>query len=135
MSENSRTQSAGSRHWFWLGAAGLFVLASGVWVAVKPDVSPSRKARPPVPDTAEQPISPNVPPLVARAESVRPPPKKAAPPPPLPVAPPDDTGPIPPDPLEPQHGQNLEIRTLVTVGDLQLGLVGDARVRDERGLK
>jgi hypothetical protein len=40
------------------------------------------------------------------------------------------------DPFEPQDNQDAPIRTLVSVGDIQLGVVREAtRIRDEVGLK
>jgi hypothetical protein len=47
----------------------------------------------------------------------------------------DPTEHLPSDPFEPQDGEGPAIRTLVEVGDIQLGVVRDARVRDEQGLK
>jgi hypothetical protein len=40
------------------------------------------------------------------------------------------------DPFEPEDGKEPHIRTLVSVGDIQLGVVREsARIRDEAGLK
>ncbi|EAU70014.1 hypothetical protein STIAU_8348 [Stigmatella aurantiaca DW4/3-1] len=87
--------------------------------------------------------SPITPPPVVRRESPRPPPKQE-PPPPAPVEVTETpAAPVPPpgekvlvDPFEPQGDQDAPIRTLVAVGDIQLGVIREsARIRDEAGLK
>ena len=141
----------GLRHGLWMGAACLLVLAVGAWLAVRfgdPSPSPTGSSelldaeRPP--GTAEAPPvarldPPRPPPRKATPPPVNPPPREEAPPPPMPVgepvrpAPPPES--VPSDPFEPQDGQEPPIRTLVSVGDIQLGVVRNSRIRDEAGLK
>ncbi|HYO73130.1 MAG TPA: hypothetical protein VEU33_44410 [Archangium sp.] len=141
----------GSRHGLWLGAACLLVLAVGVslWIRFggSPDVRPPSAGqleveRPPV--RTEPPPAPAVTPPPVRRPPHVPPPPPAQPPPAAPAqvaetpAPP---GPPPQekvleDPFEPQDDQDAPIRALVSVGDIQLGVVREAtKIRDEAGLK
>lgn len=130
-----------ARHGLWLGAAGLLVLAVGAWLWTP-------LAKPEAPATVEPPVraAPPAPAVAARAEPPRPPPRTATPPPspapreaqpsqPAPTAAPPVEA-VVADPFEPEDGKEPHIRTLVSVGDIQLGVVREsARIRDEAGLK
>ncbi|WP_257461655.1 hypothetical protein [Archangium lipolyticum] len=135
----------GSRHGLWLGAACLLVLALGGWLAVRFGASPAPEAgsveRPPVKTVPPSEPLPVEPPPVVRREPPRPP--KQEPPPaasgdvaetPAPPAPPPEEE-VLADPFEPRGDQEAPIRTLVSVGDIQLGVIREsARIRDEAGL-
>jgi hypothetical protein len=149
---NSGLRFVGSRHGLWLGAVCLLVLAVGVWLAVRFGESPSvwppsagqlETQRPPVVTVPPPEPSSVTPPPVRRAPPSPPPPSRQ-PPPAAPVEvveTPAPSGPPPEDkvladPFEPQDDQDAPIRTLVSVGDIQLGVIREsARIRDEAGLK
>ncbi|HYO59726.1 hypothetical protein [Archangium sp.] len=142
-----------SRHGLWLGAACLLLLSVGVWISVRFGDSPAPEARSTERLEAERPpvkaVPPPEPPPVAAPPVVRrdpptPPPQQQPPPPAGPVEVTETPAPpVPPpaekvaaDPFEPQDDQDAPIRTLVSVGDIQLGVVREAtRIRDEAGLK
>lgn len=133
-----------TRHALWLGAAGLLVLAVGMWLAggtAGPETS--TPVTEPEPSTVEPRAA--APEPVPRAEAPRPPPPRPAAPPaaqesPAPQATPEPSSPpveaVVADPFEPEEGKEPHIRTLVSVGDIQLGVVREsARIRDEAELK
>jgi len=152
MGTNSGIRPVGFRHGLWLGAACLLVLAVGVWIALRfSEPSPvSAEFLEPIegvgaPSTTEFPPvvrgePPSHLPKKAGRPAPRPPAQKESPPPLSIVADaPERAEPsledAPSDPFEPREGQKPEIRTLVAVGDIQLGVVRNSRVRDEEGLK
>ena len=135
-----------SRHGLWLGAAGLLVVAVGAGTVVhftgpapapmELTAAPERPADPPV--ARVEP--PSAPPRKAVPPASTPPPRAEVPPVPEPVAAPEAAAPpaeaVSADPFEPEDGKDPHIRTLVSVGDIQLGVVREsARIRDEAGLK
>lgn len=146
---SSEFRFVGSRHGLWLGAACLLLLAVGasLWSRFggSPDVRPPSQLeaeRPPV-RTEPPPVPSVTPPPVRRPPHV-PPPPPAQPPPAapaqvaetLPAQPPPPVEKVSADPFEPEDNQDAPIRTLVSVGDIQLGVVREAtRIRDEAGLK
>lgn len=149
---NSGFRFVGSRHGLWLGAACLLVLAVGAWLSVRFGEAPAVRPPPAGQLEAERPPVQTVPPSEpssATPPPVRRPPPTSAPPPsrPPPAEPtqvvetPAPPGPPPEDkvladPFEPQDDQEAPIRTLVSVGDIQLGVIREsARIRDEAGLK
>lgn len=123
--------------WRSLWLIGLVGIIAGVWFAMRftasPPVRVTKSAEAIVPVTA-----------VALPDKT---PSNAAVPSSLPAAPsrpsasPEEGRPpsslrdLPADPFEPQGDQEPEVRTLVAVGDIQLGVLRNARVRDEAGLK
>lgn len=144
---NSGGRFVGSRHGLWLGAACLLLLAVGVWLWGQFGASPAPEGR-----SVERPpvktAPPAEPPPVEAAPVVRrpppPPPSQPSPPtaapvevteaPPPPAPPPQEK--VLADPFEPQDDQDAPIRTLVSVGNIQLGVVREAtQIRDEVGLK
>lgn|GEM_PF-2238193 len=137
----------GSRHGLWLGAACLLLLAVGVWFSVRFGAPPAPEARPEVRHEAQRPpVQAETPPVVAppvvRRPPSSPPPRQPPPAAPVEVAETPPAQPPPPaekvsaDPFEPEDNQDAPIRTLVSVGDIQLGVVREAtRIRDEAGLK
>lgn len=148
---NSGLRFVGSRHGLWLGAVCLLVLAVGVWLAARFGEPPAVPApsterleveRPPVVTAPPPEPSSVAPPPVRRAPS-NPPPSHPPPPaapvevvetPAPPSPPPEDK--VLADPFEPQDDQEAPIRTLLSVGDIQMGVVREsAQIRDEAGLK
>jgi hypothetical protein len=139
----------GSRHGPWLGAACVLVLAVVVWLSVRSGGSPAVEASSPEPEARRPPVQvvppPEPPPVVAAPAVQRPstpPPSRPAPAEPVEVEVTETPAPPPPeekvlaDPFEPQEDQDAPIRTLVSVGDIQLGVIREsARIRDEAGLK
>jgi hypothetical protein len=129
-----------------LGAAGLLVLAVGAWTVDRftDPVSPPPELTEPPERTPVPPVArvepPSPPPVKAPPPARTPPPRAEAPPAPAPGAAPADAAPpaeaVSADPFEPEEGKDPHIRTLVSVGDIQLGVVREsARIRDEAGLK
>jgi hypothetical protein len=141
----------GSRHGLWVGAACLLVLAVAGGLALRFGAAPASapaqetEAVPQPPLTALPPAKPSAvtPPAVVRREPPRPPPRQEPPPPAPAEATEAPAASVPPpeekvlvDPFEPEGDQDAPIRTLVAVGDIQLGVIREsARIRDEAGLK
>jgi hypothetical protein len=146
---SSGRRFVGSRHGLWLGAACLLVLALGLSLLLRfgePPVPALMPAEEPTVERSPVERLPPAPPVVVPLEGQRPPlsppPRQQLPPTapvevtetPAPVAPPVEK--VAEDPFEPQDDQDAPIRTLVSVGDIQLGVVREsARIRDEAGLK
>jgi hypothetical protein len=136
-----------------MGAAALLVLALGIWIGVRwgasaPPSAGSREqeeaVRPSAP-IAQAPAPTPVSPTAPRPRPASPPP--ASPPAPPPAAsPPSEDGEIllPPPPAdmpdtradryESQDGGEPEIRTILAVGDIRMGVVRDSEIRDQAGL-
>lgn len=130
--------SRGLRHALWVGAACVLALAVGVWLVFRFSAPPSPDAQQPEVAGEARPA----PPPMARVEPPRPPPRKVvlpSPPPPGPRTPPpsgsaaEPEPPAPPpeeaasaDPFEPEEGKDPHIRTLVAVGDIQLGVIRES---------
>ncbi len=133
-----------------MGAAALLVLSLGVWLGVKWGASTPPAAVARAPEEAPTPSAPlaqaptgtSVPASVPPAS-----PPPASPPPPTATAPGDtdeDEVRLPPPPadqpdtradrFEPQDGGEPEIRTILAVGDIRMGVVRDSQIRDQAGL-
>lgn len=141
----------GSRHALWLGAACLLLLAVVAWLVVRFGAPPAVDTRPGERLEARPPVQAVPPPeptaVTARPGVQRPPPTNPPPTQPPPRPPPSETPSevveTPPpeekvlaDPFEPHDDQEAPIRTLVAVGDIQLGVIREsAQIRDEAGLK
>ncbi len=127
--------SGPARRWLW--PMGLLVLAVGAWWMRGSAPAPATDAR----HAAEPPRAMETP--VPVAPPAAPPPLPAEPPradrPPQPAAAPRAPGrnsleELPADPFERQNDQEPEVRTLIAVGDIRLGVLRNARVRDEAAL-
>jgi len=148
---NSKARPWGLRHGLWIGAACLLVLAVVVRTmmgASAPGPSPvvsldtSATVRQPSAEEATRVMRPKPPeslPGKAVAALPKPPQKGESPPLSAHIGEPKSLD-LPSknelsDPFEPQQSQEPEVRTLVSVGDIQLGVVRNSRIRDEAGLK
>ncbi|WNG24949.1 hypothetical protein F0U62_13740 [Cystobacter fuscus] len=136
----------------WMGAAALLVLALGIWIGVRWSASAPAPA-----GSREQEgaVRPSAPIAQTPVPSTTPPPRPASPPPSTPASPPapppassppseDDEVLLPPPPAdmpdtradryESQDGGEPEIRTILAVGDIRMGVVRDSEIRDQEGL-
>ncbi len=123
-----------TRHALWLGAGALLVLAVGAWLTAG---TAGPESSPPAPEPEPSTVEPRAAAPVSRAQAPRPPPPRpAVRESPAPQPAPEPPAPVVEDPFEPEDGKEPHIRTLVSVGDIQLGVVREsARIRDEAGLK
>ncbi|ATB38565.1 hypothetical protein CYFUS_004000 [Cystobacter fuscus] len=136
-----------------MGAAALLVLALGIWIGVRWSASAPSPAGSREQEGAERPSAPIAQtPAPTPVPSTTPPPRPASPPPASPPAPPpansppseDDEVLLPPPPAdmpdtradryESQDGGEPEIRTILAVGDIRMGVVRDSEIRDQEGL-
>ncbi len=134
-----------------LGAVALLVLALGTWLVMPPvalDSGPARDeqvASAPQERPAPSPVGlPSRPPSSAgpsRAPVARPPPGMAAEKTPETPRAQGDAEVLPPGPdtrrdrFEPQNGEDPEILTLLSVGDIRMGAVRGAEIHDEAALR
>ncbi|ATB34212.1 hypothetical protein [Melittangium boletus] len=139
------------RYGLLLGAACVLLLALGLWGTThwrEPGPLPAGPApqagavRPPVATETPPPVASVPPPRrVEPRPPVATPPVREAPPPPPPSEPAPEQEVLPPgedtraDRYEPQDGGEPEIRTLLAVGDIRIGVARGAEIHDEAGLK
>ncbi|MET0401419.1 MAG: hypothetical protein ABW123_03405 [Cystobacter sp.] len=134
-----------------MGAATLLILALGIWMGVwwgasTPPSTGSQAqeaVRPPAP-IAQRPAPTPVPPAVSPTRPASPPPSAPASPPAASPAPEDGDTLLPPPPsdmpdtradrYESQDGGEPEIRTLLAVGDIRMGVMRNSEIRDQEGL-